>query len=153
VSIGAIVAFFAFFIVRSRNYGGWCVGMRWLIPVMPLLMLYFGLWLDRVRVTRVTWALVLLAFSISCFNVQDSLTSPFQYSVWHNWLEDAPNRYRVGKTFNVPKARSKSRASKASKAKKNKAAAAVPADAPAVPAPTPPLSPAVPAPAMPAPSP
>ena len=98
VSLGV---FLAFFIVRTHNYGGWCVGMRWLVPLMPMLLLYFGLWIDRIRVTRLLWVLVLSAFMVSCFNVQDGLTSPFQFSVWHNWLENAPNRNRVGKLFNV----------------------------------------------------
>jgi hypothetical protein len=103
VVASAVCAFVGFFVFRSSNYGGWCVGMRWFVPIMPLLLLYFGLWLDRVRVTRLLWALVLLAFSVSCFNVQDALTSPFQFSVWHNWLDGTPNRGRVGKTFNLPK--------------------------------------------------
>jgi len=97
----ALCGFFGFYIFRTRNYGGWCVGMRWLVPVMPLLLLYFGVWIDRIKLTRLLWALVLSAFLVSCFNVQDGLTSPFQYSVWHNWLENAPNRNRVGKIFNV----------------------------------------------------
>jgi hypothetical protein len=50
---------------------------------------------------RLLWALVFLAFGVSCFNVQDALSSPFRYSVWHNWLDGAPNRGRVGKTFNL----------------------------------------------------
>ena len=45
VVVGAVVAFLAFFILRTRNYGGWCVGMRWLVPIMPLLLLYFGVWI------------------------------------------------------------------------------------------------------------
>jgi hypothetical protein len=57
--------------------------------------------MDRIRLTRLRWTLVLGAFMVSCFHVQDALTSPFQFSVWHNWLENAPNRNRVGKVFNV----------------------------------------------------
>ena len=117
-----IAAFLGFFILRTRNYGGWCVGMRWLVPIMPLLLLYFGLWVDRVRLSRPLWAIVLVAFSVSCFNVQDALSSPYQYSVWHNWLENAPNRGRVGKSFNLPK-----RAAKKPKAKPAKAASKPPA--------------------------
>jgi len=105
VCAGTIVAFLGFFIFRTRNYGGWCVGMRWFVPIMPLLLLYFGLWVDRVRLSRPLWTAVLLAFGVSCFNVQDALSCPLQYSVWHNWLENAPNRGRVGKTFNLPKPR------------------------------------------------
>jgi hypothetical protein len=139
VSAGAVLAFLCFFIFRSRNYGGWCVGMRWLVPIMPILLLYFGLWLDRVRITRPLWAVVLLAFSVSCFHVQDALTSPFQFSVWHNWLDGTPNRNRVGKLFNAP------RAKKAARKKKPKAAAA-PA-APVAPAAAPPSAVEAPPPA------
>jgi hypothetical protein len=101
LSLAALSAFLIFYIFRTRNYGGWCVGMRWLVPVMPLLLLYFGLWIDRVRLTRWSWSAVLAALLVSGFHVQDGLTSPFQFSIWHNWLEDAPNRNRVGKLFNV----------------------------------------------------
>ena len=121
VVAGTVLAFLAFFIFRTRNYGGWCVGMRWFVPIMPLLLLYFGMWIDRVRLTRVLWGAVLAAFCVSCFNVQDALTSPFQYSVWHNWLENAPNRGRVGKQFNLPK-----RAAPKAKAKAKAAAKAAP---------------------------
>jgi hypothetical protein len=98
-----------FYIYRTRNYGGWCVGMRHLVPMMPLLLLYFALFLDRVRLGRTLWAAVLAAFSVGAFHVQDGLTSPFQFSVWHNWLEGEPNRARVGKTMNLPKAKKKTR--------------------------------------------
>ncbi len=89
----------AFYIFRTHNYGGWCVGMRWLVPVMPWLLLLFGLWIDRASLGPIKWTLVLVAFAVSAFNVQDGLTSPFQFSVWHNWLEDAPNRNRIGPTW------------------------------------------------------
>lgn len=97
----------AFYIYRTRNYGGWCVGMRHLVPIMPLLLLYFGFWLDRIKLTRWLGAVVLAAFAVGCFNVQDGLTSPFQFSLWHNWLEGQPNRNRVGKKMNLGKARPK----------------------------------------------
>ncbi|HWO10092.1 MAG TPA: hypothetical protein VNN80_11450 [Polyangiaceae bacterium] len=118
VVLGSVLAFMCFFIWRTRNYGGWCVGMRWYVPIMPFLLLYFGIWVDRVRMSRPLWAAVLVAFGVSAFNVQDALSSPFQYSVWHNWLEGAPNRARVGKLFNLPKRGPKSKAkAKAPKAK------------------------------------
>lgn len=89
----------AFYILRTHNYGGWCVGMRWLVPVMPWLLVMFGLWIDRAKINTLKWTLVVVAFAVSAFNVQDGLTSPFQFSVWHNWLEDAPNRNRIGTTW------------------------------------------------------
>lgn len=119
VVVGVFAAVFYFYIFRTRNYGGWCVGMRWLIPFMPMFLLYFGAWFDRIKLTKVALTSVALAFAVGCFHVQDGLTSPFQYSVWHNWLEGRPNRGRVGKTFNVSKAKSKPKA----KAKRNPDAA------------------------------
>jgi hypothetical protein len=98
--------------------------------VMPLLLLYFGMWVDRVQLTKRLWALVLPALLVGAFHVQDGLTSPFQFSVWHNWLDGKPNRNRQGKLFNVAKR-------KAKKPKRSKAAAPprAAAEAPAVPAP------------------
>jgi hypothetical protein len=141
VIAATVVAFLTFFIWRSRNYGGWCVGMRWYVPIMPLLLLYFGLWIDRVRITRLLWALVLVAFSVSCFNVQDALSSPFQYSVWHNWLENAPNRARVGKTFNLPKRASRSKAKKPARPKTEPLPQAQPEAVPPPPSAQPPSTP------------
>lgn len=120
--LGPMLIIVGFYIVRTRNYGGWCVGMRHLVPMMPLLLLYFALWLDRVRVGRTVWATVIAAFSVGAFHVQDGLTSPFQFSVWHNWLEGEPNRGRVGKTMNLPKPKKKPKATDkaGSKGKKDK---------------------------------
>lgn len=109
VVLSVLLMVFYFYIFRTRNYGGWCVGMRWLVPFMPLLLLYFGAWFDRVKLTRLTLTSVACAFAIGCFHVQDGLTSPFQFSVWHNWLDGQPNRGRVGKTFNVSKSKNKSK--------------------------------------------
>ncbi len=109
VAASVFAAVFYFYIFRTRNYGGWCVGMRWLVPFMPMFLLYFGAWFDRVKLTRLTLTAVALAFAVGCFHVQDGLTGPFQYSVWHNWLEGQPNRGRVGKTFNLGKAKAKAK--------------------------------------------
>jgi hypothetical protein len=99
-------AFLFFYILRTRNYGGWSVGMRWLVPVMPWLLMLFGLWLDRVRLTWLVKGAVLLAFVVSCYHVQDGLSSPFQFSVWHNWIDGKPNRSRLGPTWNLEKKKS-----------------------------------------------
>jgi hypothetical protein len=121
VVTGVVVSMLGFYIFRTRNYGGWCVGMRWLVPLMPLLLLYFGHWLDRARLRGWLWGVVLLAFSVSAFHVQDALTSPFQFSVWHNWLEGKPNRARIGKRFNLPKKKKKKKKRKRNRAKSRRA--------------------------------
>lgn len=103
VFAGHVLMVCAFYIIRTHNYGGWCVGMRWFVPFMPWLVLLFGLWLDRTRLGGIKWAFVTLAFTVSAWHVQDGLTSPFQFSQWHNLLEDAPNRNRLGPTWNLSK--------------------------------------------------
>src|SRR5688572_11152760 len=60
-----------FYVLRSNNYGGWCVGMRWLVPQMALLLVFFGLWLDRTQLSRLKLVLVLGAFAVAGYNVQD----------------------------------------------------------------------------------
>jgi hypothetical protein len=107
--VTTLAVLFGFYILRTHNYGGWSVGMRWLVPYMPLLLLYFAFWVDRIRLTLGRWSLVLTAFLVSTFHVQDGLTSPFQYSVWQNWLDGTPNHARVGKVFNVPRRGAKNR--------------------------------------------
>jgi hypothetical protein len=39
--------------------------------------------------------------------VQDGLSSPFQFSVWHNWIEGRPNRSRIGDKMNLRKGKVK----------------------------------------------
>jgi hypothetical protein len=98
-----------FYILRSNNYGGWCVGMRWLVPQMALLLVFFGAWLDRTQLSRLKVALVLAAFMVAAYNVQDGLSGPFQFSRWHNWLENAPNRSRTDDYINLGRAGEKPR--------------------------------------------
>lgn len=101
VWMATLAAFLYFYIKRTTNYGGWCVGMRWIVPVMPWLLMLFALWLDRTKLTRVKQVSVLFAFLVSAYNVQDGLSSPFQFSVWHNFLDGEPNRGRIGPTWNL----------------------------------------------------
>lgn len=113
VVASVFAAVFYFYIFRTRNYGGWCVGMRWLVPFMPMFILYFGAWFDRVKLTRLTLGAVAVAFTVGCYHVQDGLTAPFQFSVWHNLLDGQPNRGRVGKTFNLGKHKGKTKRKRA----------------------------------------
>jgi hypothetical protein len=101
---GVSLIVFLFYVFRSHNYGGWCVGIRWLVPQMGLLIFFFGVWLDRARLSRLKLGLVAVAFSIGAYNVQDGLSGPFQFSRWHNWLENAPNRSRTDDLINLGRA-------------------------------------------------
>jgi hypothetical protein len=105
----------AFYTYWTRNYGGWSVGFRWLIPVMPPLVLFLGVWVDGI--TLRPWKLGILAalFSVSAFSTQDAVSGPFQFSRWHNWLENAYGRNRTD-THTSKAAEVKRRAKKRKKA-------------------------------------
>lgn len=116
VVVSCVVPMLLFYVFKTRNYGGWCVGMRWLVVVMPLLAAFFGVWLDRVRLTRLTWLPVLAAFSVSTYHVQDGLSNPYQFSRWHNWLDGTPNRNRTDKKLNLGQGNKKPRQTTPSRA-------------------------------------
>jgi hypothetical protein len=133
----ALAAVLAFLIFWSTNYGGWCVGMRWFVPPMAVLLVYFGYWLERVPLSRLQNGLVMAAFAVSAYNTQDALSGPFQYSRWHNWLENAPNRFRTGAKQNLGRAHARARKAAAAAATAppaaEPAAAVPPAAAPGAP--------------------
>jgi hypothetical protein len=101
---GVTLVTLVYYVASTYNYGGWCVGARWLVPLMALLVVFFGVWLDRVELARYKLWLVMAAFCVGAYNVQDGLSGPFQYSRWHNWLEDAPNRSRTDDKINLGRA-------------------------------------------------
>jgi hypothetical protein len=105
VVVGCLLPMLLFYVFKTRNYGGWCVGLRWLVVIMPLLALFFGVWVDRVRLTGLKWAVVVAAFCVSAFHVQDGLANPYQFSHWHNWLDGTPNRNRTDKKLNLGSAK------------------------------------------------
>jgi hypothetical protein len=76
---------FVFYVFRTSNYGGRCVGMRWLIPYAPLLLLFLGAWLDRLRrYSLEICTLLVVLFLVSQFNALDALHAPWQESHWHD---------------------------------------------------------------------
>lgn len=75
----------------SNNYGGMCIGMRWLVLAMPLLFLFAASWLAHVR--RPAWiAVFALCVLIGALNVWDALQEPhgvWRFGTWHNLLKRA----------------------------------------------------------------
>jgi hypothetical protein len=93
--IAGVILLTVYYTFFTRNYGGWSVGFRWLLPLMPALFLFLGVWLDGARMTWWKWPLLVGAFAVSGFHTQDALSGPFQFSRWQNLLEGAPNRNRT----------------------------------------------------------
>ncbi|MBX3274587.1 MAG: hypothetical protein KF729_30255 [Sandaracinaceae bacterium] len=70
-------------IVRTPNYGGACVGFRWVIPFMPPLILFTVRWLEQ---TRSMWRGGLaIAFAVSITTFVNAAIAPWSHSGVH-WL-------------------------------------------------------------------
>lgn len=71
--------------IRTRNYGGVCAGLRWMIAAMPLLFLFLAEWIDRHRFRKALVLLLILALiGLSVLvDVPWSRAGPWHHSGWH----------------------------------------------------------------------
>jgi hypothetical protein len=78
---------FAFYLLKSDNYGGWSNGPRWLMWLTPLWLLGMLPLLDRLAGSRLGRfvALVLLVASILSMSYQ--LWNPWRHPWIYNWME------------------------------------------------------------------
>lgn len=68
---------------NTYNYGGLCVGFRWLIPIMPVLIFFFGYWCEKhIKPTKNDLIFVAVLLSIGAFHIVMSYT-PWQSSLWY----------------------------------------------------------------------
>ena len=83
--VGAVgLVLITFYITRTSNYGGRCLGARWLVPYTPLLLVFFGVWLDRLRRYSLEIGVLLaVLFLVSQFNALEALQTPWQEGRWH----------------------------------------------------------------------
>jgi hypothetical protein len=88
-------ALLAFYILRTHNYGGLCIGVRWFVSYMPLLFLFFGIWLSRRTLTPRLLLLAGVLFLVSQFNASDALDGPWREGQWHEWWQQIFGRSAV----------------------------------------------------------
>jgi hypothetical protein len=70
--LGPTLILIVFYIFYTKNYGGYNVGFRWLIPAMPPLILFTARWLNKTPPTR--WMIVFVfMLLISGLNMIDAL--------------------------------------------------------------------------------
>lgn len=79
-----------FYIVRTHNYGGSCMGFRWLIPLTPLTFFWFARFvddeLDRNRSAfhrRMLWLLIFVAVTIAGYHTAECMDRAWLTSGWH----------------------------------------------------------------------
>jgi hypothetical protein len=87
---GVALVLFVFYIVETHNYGGTCVGFRWAIASMPILVLFFALFVDEdmPRWSDGSWrgrfraVIVIAMLAFGFIHVQNAMDNPWQDSWW-----------------------------------------------------------------------
>lgn len=74
--------------LRTRNYGGVCAGLRWMIHSMPLLFLFVAEWIRRHRSRRamLLLAVLFLAGLVVLADVPWRSAGPWHHSAWHRYV-------------------------------------------------------------------
>ena len=82
---GASLIIMVVYIIRTHNYGGTCIGFRWLIPTTPIFMLFAADWLSA---SAAKWRpRLFIALSIvGVYFAFQAMRSPWRFSTWHNLM-------------------------------------------------------------------
>ncbi len=88
----SFITMLVFYIIRTDNYGGLCVGFRWLIVIMPLFFLFFGVWVDRQLQNRLprlwVWLVICIGIGIGQYHTWDCLENSWKHSQWESWWQE-----------------------------------------------------------------
>ncbi len=75
--------------MRTRNYGGTCVGMRWLLFFVPLLFAFLGpvlAWLSGRRALITVYVLFVLVGAVQMVDSTLGTSRAWRYGGWHRLL-------------------------------------------------------------------
>jgi len=84
-----LIGVLAILVFNSRNYGGVCIGLRWLIFAMPLLFLFVAAWLDEAR-SGPAIALFAVLFLAGLYITAEGVQTPWRYSRLHGLFIPPP---------------------------------------------------------------
>jgi hypothetical protein len=86
--LSIVLVTFAFYwmVNTERNYGGFCHGMRWLLWLSAIWLMYLPAVLDRIAHVPIARGLVWLTVCVSIFSVADTWPNPWTYSWIHRIL-------------------------------------------------------------------
>lgn len=79
----------AIFMSMNRNYGGTCVGFRWLIPSTLWLLLFVAPWWAQSSKGRLASGLILVALLMGRVAADDATKNPWHHSTWDRILTGA----------------------------------------------------------------
>jgi len=74
--------------IRTRNYGGVCAGLRWMIVAMPLLFVFLAEWIEKHQSRKALVLLLVLTLIglVVLVDVPWSHAGPWHHSGWHKYL-------------------------------------------------------------------
>ncbi len=83
-----LLASLIFLGIRTRNYGGVCAGLRWMIVAMPMLFLFSVNWLEEhtSKRARILFILLLLVGLAVAADVPWAGAGPWHHSAWHKYI-------------------------------------------------------------------
>ena len=72
--------------IFTKNYGGVCVGLRWLLFAIPLLFVFTAVWLEE-KSSKIAACLLVALIIVGFLNLWDALNGPWSESDWHQWFK------------------------------------------------------------------
>ncbi len=88
-----VITLIILYIFKTKDYGGTCVGFRWLIVIMPLLFLFFGVWIDFYlkdhRPQILFWPIIIAVLLIGQFHTLDAVDKLWKKGKWHRYVENS----------------------------------------------------------------
>lgn len=83
---GPLLVMIVFYTLTTKNYGGNTVGFRWLMPAVPISLLFVSQVRSIVR-QRTVLALFLACLTVSQFHAYSGFKDPWEKSPWERWLK------------------------------------------------------------------
>ncbi len=79
-----------YYLFRTRNYGGVCVGFRWMLAYTPFVLLFLGGMVETLNKARFGMPAFVLLFVIGQYHATNGLQNPWHHSVWHQLVSGEP---------------------------------------------------------------
>jgi len=75
IIILATIIVLGFYILKTDNYGGWSYGIRWWVPLIPFLLFFGSLYLQKQKSYRIFYLLLAISVVISAIGVINPWTN------------------------------------------------------------------------------
>ncbi len=84
---------------KTSDYGGSCIGFRWLIVIMPLIIIFWGVWIEQCLINQWSktglYLIISIVFLIGLINIKGAFDTPWKDSLWHTFLVENMDKIRI----------------------------------------------------------